>query len=497
MEIPRDTEIVPYIRVSGTRQNLKRQLAALERDIITYALTEVDRFTDDGYSASLHAVLRRKDGEHQRVRPEFEVLRGKILSGALDNKILWLVEISRLMRNAEELDLRRELRKRNIRVIDSGAQACYDNSNADDRASFTAAVHTAEKEIDTLVRRLSQAAEVSVRDRALFGRVPYGYVRHTTRDEDGEKIRVQTICPTTGPIVAEICTRYAAGEGVTVIAADLNRRGIACPQAEKGRKFGRWNAADISDRATMPCYIAVRRYRGRVEELWGDHPMPWEPIITEELHLKCVERRNGERELPELTRLGGHWLSGIATCGVCPTRPDGGKRAGYIGTRVTNGRMVYTCHGHGHVTLSEDAVDDYVQDFLNSHADEWSDVRKDDHAAYDRAGIEVARWEAAKAELAGVKLDDVRMWAARAKEIEAELRRARAAQELLRQASSVRDLMGGDDVEKFFATCKDNGMRRKVTRRLVRVELTPPLGSVPSDPMRPIADCVHVSFIQD
>lgn len=387
--------LLAYIRVSGPTQSVARQRRDLSTDCARHCMTVIQEFTDEGFSASMDA---------KRERPDWEVVRELIKSGQLDNGVLWCSEVSRLARNQEDgMELRKECRKRNIRIFISRLGRVLDMNDRNDRPIFDAALAAAELEMDVLSFRIKSGVRSALGEKRPHGRLLYGYQREY--DANTGEFLDQREHPEHGPIVREIAQRYADGESTLAIARDLNRRGIDCPHnanAREGTKRGFvpgaiWHGGDIAERACNPAYLGKREYNGSQEDLTGLHEGSWPALLTPEIHARCVARK--ATTVPRHTKdSASHYLGGIAKCVKCP----GG---GYIRTRTINkgkpyAYVGYVCNDHGHLALPELEVDKVVTNALIKVVDngEWR-IKDGDHEA--ALLIAQDRLAAAKADLTG------------------------------------------------------------------------------------------------
>lgn len=312
-----------YSRVSDDTRGDQRSVADQDYEndeqIGEHGWTTTAAFCDNDRSASRFA---KKD------RPDWARLLAAIPSRQWDVTVLW--STARGDRTAatwlQFLDLARDhiplvyitshdtlydLRKR--RDYKTLAYEGIDNADTSEQIS---------EQVNRTVRRL-------MREGAVFGRRAYGYRR--TYDERTGNVTGQYPDPDTAPIAIEIIERYAAFEAVNTIIASLAERGIPSSNGKT------WSHTAITLIVTNPVYIGKRLWVQRPGEYLDGS---WPPLISEELHWACVERKTGRSTG---TRPGGaRWpLSLIATCGkcgACLTSQNG---------RTDGGRRFYTCRGNG------------------------------------------------------------------------------------------------------------------------------------------------------
>ena len=133
------------------------------------------------------------------------------------------------------------------------------------------------------------------------------------------------------PILLEVYTRYAAGEGLSVIAEDLNRRGY---RTRQGHLF---RVATFDRVIPNPAYIGQYSYNGT--------PVPGlcPPIVPEEIYAAALARRERNRRAPAACRSKvDYLLTGRIFCGLC-----GAPLVGDCGTSVSGERYhYYSCAAH-------------------------------------------------------------------------------------------------------------------------------------------------------
>lgn len=129
----------------------------------------------------------------------------------------------------------------------------------------------------------------------------------------------------TAPIILEVYTRYAAGEGLSVIADDLNARGY---RTRQGHLF---RVATFDRVVPNPAYIGRYHFRGE--------PVPdlCPPIVPEDVYQKAMDRRERNRRAPAASRSNVEYLlTGKIFCGLCAA-----PMVGDCGTSVGGSRYHY------------------------------------------------------------------------------------------------------------------------------------------------------------
>ena len=133
------------------------------------------------------------------------------------------------------------------------------------------------------------------------------------------------------PILLEVYTRYAHGEGLSLIAEDLNRRGY---RTRQGRLF---RPATFDRVIPNPAYIGQYTYNGTIV------PDLCPAIVPEEIYQKALARREANRHAPAAFKAKTEYLfTGRIFCGLC-----GASMVGDCGTSVSGERYhYYSCAEH-------------------------------------------------------------------------------------------------------------------------------------------------------
>ena len=259
--------------------------------------------------------------------------------------VLW--ETSRGDRDPETwLGLLRRCRDHHVLIHIVSEDQTYDPARARDWKTLAdSGIDSAfESEKTSLrVRRALTAAAIEGRP---HGQVPYGYER--VYDTHTRELREQRPHPAQAPIVAEIVRRLAAGEPISAVCDDLNRRGIPGP------KGGPWRRPIVRRIALSVTYLGKREHEGQL------YDAVWPPIVPA-ADWYAVQRRIGERKLSgpgrRITRPGAakYLLSylGPVRCGVCQ---DFLKA---FSERRGRGANLYTCQ-KGHVYCGRPDLDTHV-----------------------------------------------------------------------------------------------------------------------------------------
>ena len=158
---------------------------------------------------------------------------------------------------------------------------------------------------------------------------PYGYFRNSSGKYE--------IKESEAAVVREIFSRIAAGERVTHIAADLNRRGVPT-------KYGaKWQPGTINPMLKNEVYAGVYHFGDVRTE--GGVPAIVDAATWEEVK-KHVDSVKGTR-----VRSESYLFSGKVRCGVCNEPMVGRTAHGRNGTY-----SYYCCRGHRHKTCNKKDV---------------------------------------------------------------------------------------------------------------------------------------------
>lgn len=313
-----DSNAVIYARYSShnqTEQSIEGQL----RDAYAFAqrrgLTVIGEYIDRAFSGTNDS------------RPDFQRMIRDAERKQFRYILVW--KLDRFARNRYDSALyKTRLKKHGVRVlsvmeaVSDGPEGILMEGLLESMAEFYSA------NLSENIRRGQR--ESVAKGWFLGGAVPYGY-----RSTPDHKLAAH---PDTAPVVREIFRRYAAGETLTAIAADLTRRGI--PTAHGA---GRWTVNSFSKMLTNPVYVGRLTYAGETLEGCA------EALVDAETFEAAGTRREKNRRAPAAGRGREHYLlSGLAFCGHCgaPLVADsgtskGGTRYGYYSCAARKAK--HTC----------------------------------------------------------------------------------------------------------------------------------------------------------
>lgn len=297
--------------------SVDQQLAALTAQAQREGVEIIGPFRDDGISASRFAGGKTREGWEQTMEA--------LLSGAANE--LWTWEISRATRDRPVwAALVNACIARHILICVNGR--LHDPHDPDDGFMLDLQAALAVRESAVTSKRIRRDVAARVAAGKPHGKLPYGYVREYD-PRSGVLLR-QVKDPETAPIIEEMARRVLAGESMYAVAADLDSRGIPCPEAARIRRMTGavpegmgWRGDEVRDQLLSPANAGLRSHNGVVV---GE--AAWPAIISAADHAALVERLRGDGR-PGWFGPAKHLLTGIAECGVCGAKLRRTKNRGY------------------------------------------------------------------------------------------------------------------------------------------------------------------------
>ncbi len=270
-----------------------------------------------------------------KARPAWARLVADLDDGKVDVLVLW--EPSRGSRElvtwAALLDA---CRRRHVRLHVTSHGHTYDLARPRDWRSLADDGVDSAYESDKASQRIKRAVAANRVAGRPHGRVPYGYARRY--DPATKRLVAQEPDPVTAPIVREIVARIGASEPVSVVAADLNARGIPGPHG------GAW-ARQVVRRTAL-----ARAYNAEIEHDGEIHKAVWESLVTPAAFYAARRVLLDPRRTVTKPGKYKHLLSYVATCQVCGAGLQAAPR---------KGRPTYFCPA-GHVSVGAGWLDDLV-----------------------------------------------------------------------------------------------------------------------------------------
>jgi len=417
----------------------------------TYGWPIAETFKDIDRSASRHA--RRK-------RDDFEALIDAIEAGR--GRIVVAFEASRYYRDIEAyIRLRNACMSANVLLCYNGQ--IYDLSKREDRKATAQDAIAAEDEAEGIRDRNLRTTRATAKKGTPHGRVLYGYARRydpTTGD-----LIEQYEHPERGPIVREIFERIAAGETEYSIVQDLRSRGERLPGVE-------WRLYHLPTLLRNPGYAGQRVFQGEVLR-----KAEWPAIVPQELfdQVQQIVKDPGRRTTKDWSVK--YLLSGIARCGAC----DSGPHLRVVKAR--GGHRAYQCSEGYHTLMRTELLEAYVEEALlgwlrTRAADAFRTDEQQARAAKARLRLQVLEEQLAEArekaatmgEESGEPLLSVESLIALESALQPQIRKARAATEVVHAPPVVKGLIDADDVEDRWESLSLE-QQRSVVRSCVNVQL--------------------------
>ena len=353
-------------RADGESNSITNQKAILLKCAADYGLGNTKFFIDDGTSGTVFN------------RPGLNAMLEEVDAGNV--AVVIIKDQSRIGRDVLEVGLlKRRFEEHNVRLI--AANDNLDTANGYDILSVFRDVFNEYYVADT-----SKKIRAVIRSKAMSGNQkistpPYGY----TRDQNDPCKLV--IDEPAAEIVREIYNRIIAGEGVSRIAADLNRRKIDTPRTRQRKQKNlpppanphRWTGQRLHDIVVNPCYIGVRllqksttaSYKSkkritRPKGEWCAHEDFCEPIVDKNT-FETVQRLRSIRRKP--TKIGEFGaLNGLVYCADCSSRmrisqafTSKAKYVTFVCGQYTSNRDKCTRH-----SINRDVLENMVIDRLRS-----------------------------------------------------------------------------------------------------------------------------------
>lgn len=311
-----------YLRKSRLERELEAKgeletLARHEKQLLSYA---------QAHSLPVTKIYKEVvSGESIDARPEMQKLLDEVENGKWEGVLV--MEIERLARG-DTIDqgiVARAFSRYNTKIITP--IKTYDPSNEFDEEYFEFGLFMSRREYKTITRRIQRGRIQSAKEGRFLSSVPpYGYDKVKIKNDKG-----YTLSPNEAEaeVVKLIYDMYISGNGMTVIANALDKKGI------KPRYRDTWSKSTISDILKNPVYMGKIRWAYRKEEkdytdkrkirktrtvnneciyVDGLH----EAIITEDTFSKAQKiRKNNTRKSVKKDLTLKNPLSGVVFCKKC------------------------------------------------------------------------------------------------------------------------------------------------------------------------------------
>jgi len=142
------------------------------------------------------------------------------------------------------------------------------------------------------------------------GSPPWGY--RPVKDPDGPGWRLE-VDPDRVDVVREVVARVIDGEAVATVAADLNRRGVAPPQA-RGES---WGARSLLYLLRSPRLLGHTVYQERVVRGDDGKPVAFGPPLITDDTFEQLQAALDVRSITRTRTAGAGYLLNIGYCAVC------------------------------------------------------------------------------------------------------------------------------------------------------------------------------------
>lgn len=308
----------PYFRVSrdtsGHLRSPEEQRGDYERDCADHDWAQGTAYAEKkAVGASRYSKGSRGD---------FEALLADLRADRFGAGVFWLWESSRGSRKVAEWATLCELcEERGVRVYVHTHGRLYDPGNARDRRSMLEDAVDAEYETAKSSERLKRSVKNRARAGRPHGKLNYGYRRVYDITPGGHKTFLEQVPDEAqAPVVREIFTRVASGEGLQSIATSLRHRDVAPP-----RNAAVWRTPTMANMIRCRTYLGERVLNG-VTEMRG----AWPAIVEEGLFGQANAMLSRPERAPRTDPSVRYLLSGIARCGSCGGplyRSGGGRRS--------------------------------------------------------------------------------------------------------------------------------------------------------------------------
>jgi len=307
-----------YTRVSTLHQIDKDSLPMQRQDLINYTKLILGTedyvvFEDAGYSGG------------NTSRPGLIEMFKQIRAGAFTHVLVW--KIDRISRNLIDFaTMYEELKKLKVTFVSRAEQ--FDTSTAMGEAMLKIILVFAELERNMTSERVT-ATMISRAESGKWngGRVPYGFTRETSGNDDGERHEDKFIIdPVEGKVALLIHNKYEEMQSLLRLSRWLNECGY------RTRAGNPWSPVALYKILSSIFYCGDYMYN---VTKGGDKPAPKpkdEVVIVKDHHVALVSREQKERIVALLKKnnrskrvanndtKNTHIFGGLVYCGVCGSR---------------------------------------------------------------------------------------------------------------------------------------------------------------------------------
>ncbi len=313
-------------------------------------------------------------------RPAYLEMLQAMRDGVVQAVVCW--DVYRLVRQPKELEEFLDIAEASGITRLGTVSGDYDLSTPEGRFQARLWANIAANESEkTSQRHRRRQLQIAVDGLPNGGQRRYGY-RHIAGENRLEVVPAEAV------VVREIAARVLAGETISLIARDLNRRGIP---AAKG---GKWFPNTVRNVVSGDTVAGIRAHRGAV------YPAQWKPILDRSTHdaLVLLFQDPSRRFNP-----GGPTKHPWVRTLFCPCTAK-------LHVRYTNGQKTYFCQTCGKVNRLAAPVEAYLEGVLferTKHPEFRASLMEnmpdsEEHAALrqQRAAIDIQRKELGAARFA-------------------------------------------------------------------------------------------------
>lgn len=302
-----------YLRVSSDQQAFNENPIATQKEAcLTYAERNghevIEIVADEGFTG--------RNGD----REKFQYLREQIRTNPSVEGVI-AYDISRIFRNGVEFFLfKEELEKYGKRFLSVSEPMGTDNTPANFMLSWMLAGFA-----EFRSRQDGEKIKLGMINKAKNGiypgHAPFGYKNMREKTSSGRDRRWMEIDPETAPWVKKVFESYATGEySLSSLAEELTSQNFPAPKSKALKP------------SVLEEILRKKTYTGWIS--WGgvEAPGTHEPIISEELFEQIQDVLKEHNLGADRSRKHKFLLGGLAYCGECGSRVQGGKNRSRNGT---------------------------------------------------------------------------------------------------------------------------------------------------------------------